>query len=499
MKKTRILLLILCFCMILPLIVACGKEETPDVDVKGKYEYDDSSREMAADSIPYGYDLENQTISFFTRADQDKNIWGDSENTDIVYSRIHERNLAVQERLNFKLEFIPSGTSSWQEASEVLKKEIQTMSTAWEAAFTSNNTVIQTKMFNYFHNMNDSEYIDIDERWWYTDATMELSVDNYNYRFLYGDIHISGLGTSSVIYYNKELYSQYLSPTKDPEELYYKVLDGKWTFEEFARLVKNARIERGGDGTNDIYGIVFENKEAHHHFREGVGIKIYERNAQGIPEFNMNNDKTVDFTNAMYEFCYENNGVLIEYPSEYTNAFNNNLAIFELQNLNAVLGDGKREMKSDFGILPYPKWDEAQEEYRTLVHNSSTMVCVPVSTDIDRANEEVSAVIEALASESYRRVAVAYYETALKTAYTRDDLDAQMIDIITGQHDTVKSVLTKNFAYEYSSSLGGIGMMISTLVKNEKSNNFVSKYDSIIGQANAGMKDLIQQYKDGKI
>ena len=191
MKKTKFLLILLCFCMILPVLVSCGKTEAPPETPKGKYEYDDSSREMAADSIPYGYDLENQTIAFFTRNDQDKSIWGDSENTDIVYSRIHERNLSVQERLNVKLEFIPSGQSTWQGASDVLKKEIQTMSTAWEAAFTSNNTVIQTKMFNYFHNMNDSEYVDIDEKWWYKDATMELSVDNYNYRFLYGDIHIS--------------------------------------------------------------------------------------------------------------------------------------------------------------------------------------------------------------------------------------------------------------------------------------------------------------------
>ena len=127
------------------------------------------------------------------------------------------------------------------------------------------------------------------------------------------------------------------------------------------------------------------------------------------------------------------------------------------------------------------------------------MVCVPVSTDIERANEEISAVIEALASESYRRVAIAYYETALKTAYTRDDLDAQMIDIIKGQHDTVKSVITKNFAYEYTTSLGGIGTIHVACVKNDKNKNYASKYDSIIDTANSGLRNLIQQYKDGTI
>ncbi len=499
MSKSKILLLFLCFCMIFPMLIACGNNADNDNVDKGKFEYDDLTRETAADAIPEGYDLENQTISFFTRADQDKNILGDSESTDIVYSKIHERNLLVQERLNVLLEFIPSGTTSWQDASDVLKREIQTMSTAWEAAFTSNNTVIQKKLFNYFQNMNDSEYIDIDERWWYTDATMELSVDNYNYRFLYGDIHISGLGTSGVIFYNKDLYEQYLSSNKDREELYQVVLDGKWTLEEFSRLVKKSRIEKGGDGSNDIYGFIFSNKEANHHFREGVDIKMYTRAANGMPEFSPKDDKSINFTNMLYELTYENNGVLLEETESHIGAFHNNLAIFELQTLNSVLSDSKREMKSDFGILPYPKWDEAQEEYRTLVHNSSTMVCVPVSTDIERANEEISAVIEALASESYRRVAVAYYETALKTAYTRDDLDAQMIDIITGQHDTVKSVITKNFVYEYSASLASIGTIHHTVVRTDKNKNYASKYDSIIDSANAGLRDLIAQYKDGTI
>ena len=111
MKKIRFLLLLLCFCMIFPLLVACDKEETPDVDVTGKYEYDDSSREKAADSIPEDYDLENQTITFFIRYPNHAEVVGDSESTDIIYSKIHERNLTVTERLNVKLEYIASATA----------------------------------------------------------------------------------------------------------------------------------------------------------------------------------------------------------------------------------------------------------------------------------------------------------------------------------------------------------------------------------------------------
>ena len=504
MKKIRAILLVLCFAMVLPLLVACGNTEDERSELGDKYVYDDSSRERAADSIPEDYDLLGETISMFYST-SDETVIGDSETTDIVYSKIHERNLSVEERLNVELDFQKSDAIAWTDNVDIIKREIQTMSTAWEAVFTGNNVVIQYKLFNYFHNMNDSEYIDIDERWWYADAIEELSVDNYNYRFLYGDIHIGAYGCTGVIFYNKDYYEQYLSSNKDREEPYYKVLDGKWTFEEFTRLTKKAHIERGGDGSNDIHGFsLFRYAEQIHYLRESCGIRMYERNDMGIPEIDFMDEKSVDFTNKLYSFIYENEGAWLFYPNRigeeegHEDDFPNGKVMFLMGTLSNVLNDNMREMKTDFGVLPYPKWDEEQEEYRNFLHNSSTLLACPVSADYDRVNEEVSAVIEALASESYRRVSVAYYETALKTAYTRDDLDAQMIDIVTGQHDTVKSTLSKNFLYEYSWAIGGIGNIFYTMMR-DKSTNFASTYDSLYYTSNLGIKELIQQYKDGKI
>ena len=154
-------------------------------------------------------------------------------------------------------------------------------------------------------------------------------------------------------------------------------------------------------------------------------------------------------------------------------------------------------MKSDFGILPYPKYTEDQEMYLNYF-GGGVSTCIPVSCDIDYANEEVSAVIEALASESYRFVSVPFYEAALKAAYNRDEISSQMIDIITGQHNTIKSTLTNSFFNEYSTSLGGIGTIFSTLMQ-KKSTNFSSEYDSLLGTFQVGLADLIEQYKSGKI
>jgi ABC-type glycerol-3-phosphate transport system substrate-binding protein len=329
---------------------------------------------------------------------------------------------------------------------------------------------------------------------------MELAVDNYNYRFLYGDLHISNLGRAGTVYYNKELYSQYVSANKDKDELYQVVLDNRWTVEEFIRLAKKGYVAKGGDGSNDIYGYDHHQAANLDFLRESSGIRMYERNEYGMPTFNFKNDKSVDFITTISDFLYNSPGILCSTVNKDVTppVFTDSQVVFYINILSSVMNDAMREMKDDFGILPMPKWDEEQEEYKTLIYNASCTAGIPVSTDIDRANEEVSAVIEALCSESYRSVSLAFYETALKAAYNRDDQSAQMIDIITAQHPTIKSSLTKNFVFEYSSSLGSIGTIFTDLVRY-KSTNFISQYDSTIGAAEQGLKDLIALYKSGKI
>jgi len=499
MKKTKFLLLLLCFSMILPLLVACGKGGDDSTDTGEKYKYDDLTRETARDSIPDDYDLENQTviIGYGLRMDN-MEVEGDKEHTDIVYSKIYERNQSVAERLNVDLQFDNFGID-YDTIHDRIGREIRTMANTWEIYFGMCHDVVM-RHTNYFHNLNDAEYIDITERWWYEEAIMETSVDNNNYRFLHGDIGIYAFGLAGATFYNKALYEQYISPG-NPDELYQRVLDGKWTLEEFTRLVKKCYIDKGGNGENNIYGFVPCNGAEIQWLRESVGIRGYERDAVGMPKFDLLNDKCVEFANILYSLYFENEGTSKCWPGgdaiENQEAFCNGKYLFQIRQLNRLLTTGMREMKDDFGVLPCPKWDENQEEYINLIHSSSTTVCCPISADIDRVNNELSAVIEALASESYRKIYTAYYESALKSAYNRDDLSAQMIDIITGQHATVKSVMRKNFIHEFSDNLGGMELHYNIIAARH--NNYTSIHDSIIDSAKTKLNELIKSYKDGKI
>lgn len=508
MKKTRLLLLFLCFCLIIPCFAACAEPDDDDDDDDYMFIYDDASRETAADLVytlnPDGYSLGGQKIGILYGGHFEKMVIGDGETTDIVYTRIYERNKKVEARLKCKLQFNNSGTTLWDEYAVYLQTVFNTYDTTSEIITSTNNCVIQEKHFGKFQNLNDSNYIDINERWWYTDAIMELSLDDYHYRFLYGDILIGALSSAGAIFYNKELYSSLLRPGHDEDELYQKVLDGEWTLEAL-RILTNESSFNETIPDRMIKGFsLFRYAEPIHYFAAGCGTEYYVRDINGFPKITINNQRSIDFVKALYNFIYNNEGAWLFYPNQvgdevaHEDDFPNRKVIFLFETLSACLKTNMREMEDDFGILPYPKWDKDQEQYINFIANGSTLVGIPVMVNYDRAMEEISAVIEAMASEAYRSVALAFYESALQTAYVRDDYASQMIDIITGNHATVKSVLKTNMLYEFGSSCNYVGAIFSNVMKQGQGINpeavFTNNYKQIEISAPNNLRDLVDEW-----
>ena len=84
-----------------------------------------------------------------------------------------------------------------------------------------------------------------------------------------------------------------------------------------------------------------------------------------------------------------------------------------------------RDMNSEFGVLPIPKFDEAQEGYITYCETLSSTSVMPNVGEPEKA----AAVLEAMAVQSYITVTPAYYEIALERKYSRDEESVEMIDI----------------------------------------------------------------------
>ena len=106
--------------------------------------------------------------------------------------------------------------------------------------------------------------------------------------------------------------------------------------------------------------------------------------------------------------------------------FTEDRALFWIEIIYGVLQ--LRDMDTDFGLLPMPKYDDNQKEYTSYIHTGHTSTsCVPVTNpDIDLAGR----ILTDMAYMSYKTIRPAYYEKTLKGKASRDVESGEMLDII---------------------------------------------------------------------
>ena len=500
LKSKSFLIIFLCFCLLLPTLVSCAETKKPSSSINrpGSEYYDDSSRERTKGNLPDDIDLDGETVYFFYFSPLELDVEGEDEETDIVYTAIYERNLKVEAWLNMELSFEPTETEYWSDASKEITDKIFMNDGTMDVVVGASNTIIQNKLYFDFIDLSNTMYMELDQPWWNMNAIKEVSIDGRIYQFLCGDILLSSVTNCGAIFYNKKLYNE-LNPDKGPDYLYTLVQDKQWTLDQFHYITNRSYVDRDGDtepSDGDIYAYqLFRYAEPIHYFANSAQVEYYKRDKAGFPVITINQPKAVEFTEKLYKLLYENKGANLYYPNqigkelEHPHDFADGRILFNLSTLGAALGEYMRAMEDDYGIIPYPLWDENQEEYVTMIANGAAFVCVPrtvTNGGYDRLDDIVSPTLEAMAIEAYRSVTETFYELALKGAYTRDDVAAEMID-------TIVSNSTKNFLYEYGSSLSGIGSIFSNLM-SDHSKDFSSKYASIGGSAQTLLNQLIADY-----
>ncbi|MGM9624699.1 MAG: hypothetical protein ACI3XM_03215, partial [Eubacteriales bacterium] len=115
---------------------------------------------------------------------------------------------------------------------------------------------------------------------------------------------------------------------------------------------------------------------------------------------------------------------------------------------NETMGNAQklREMTLDFGILPGPKFDEAQESYYNCGGNPYFMCVLTTNGDLERTG----IVMEALAYASIDTVKVAAYDEMLEGKVSRDNDSEAMLDIIYSSliydHPVANSIISDTLA-----------------------------------------------------
>ena len=422
-------------------------------------------------SVPETLDLGGETINtwYFTKnsdaAEHFVDLMGDPEG-DIVDNVLYERNLFIEETLNVHMNYVDTGVASGDVGTNIRKLLI-----AGDTTYDLYNVIqwncSKLALEHCFLNLSDAPYLDISQPWWSKDYIDAISIGNDNIFFLAGDISLDMIRCIASMYYNKALYANLYD---DANGMYETVLAGKWTYDLLQNYIREAYSDVNGDGTvddDDQFGLMSNSYNNIDAFTFGAGTVLTKRDKDNLPYMTVNDVHNIDVYTKLYEILFDTVGAKAPTTDTQSNvlAFSNGKSLFVPGFL--YTSENLRDMKDDYGILPFPKYDESQADYISCVHNIATLMCLPTTC---QKIDAVCAVLESMAYYSYYNVTPVYYETALKTKYTRDDISSQIIDLI---HDSGMTDL----AYVYNDGFNSDGMIMRTLIaaKNKDYASYVAK------------------------
>jgi len=508
MKARKILYLLLIWIVILlaPALLSCKKPNAADNDGslsddpaqadENAVDPTEALLENTPDSLPGDLDFGGAELRVLHR-NGDNGYYGDgdifeievfaeSENGDIINDAIYKRNKLVEDRLNIKINPIGIIDASWSKAYDFfnyIKKSVSAGDNEFDVIMGYAALMPNYAMQNLFLNVNDFPYIDYEKPWWSLNFKNEMSIGGKCY-LLDGDYSLSLLARAMCIYYNKD-YAKELGL----ENLYQTVLDGDWTLDKIGEISKSAYFDLNGNGkkdSDDRFGTAITIGTYIDNLWFAFDQPVTVMDSDGFPALAANTPKMAEMVKKTYDFLYNNEGVnaLVEDLEQEMNCLNNFSAGNILFWPNTLYKNGMlRATETDYGILPYPKWNKEQERYMTGAQDNFSIIAIPVIC----ANKDfVGAALEALAAESYRRVTPAYYEIALKTKYLRDDESAMMLDMI-------RDGLSFNFGAYHTDSIGDLRLQYRFLMSNKKS-DWVSMYEKKEAQYQKGLEKTINNY-----
>ena len=438
-KKTRILSALLAALMLAGPLASCANGDEPD-ETKEKTTTAAAQEEDTeiTDDLPAFLDYDDQEITIISR---DMEGWTRGEISvdglkgDPVNDAIFERNKAVEQKLNIKINSILDNNTASDSVPGKVATAVQAGTGEYDIMAAAAYTTFPGTLTGNYANLLNTEFLDLEKPYWTQGLNEAVSYDDMQFMAT-GSMLLSIYRFAFVTVFNKDLFIDANQPF-----LYDTVEEGKWTLDKQISLVPLFHQDNGNgvqDKDGDIYGFISSTLISTDAYWSACQIDIIKKNADGALEQVLNTDKVHTATEKILELYWGTDGATYALSAYGTdseqddirNMFAQGQGAMATLRIMALENSIMRDMPQEYGVIPMPKFDEQQDGYNTLLHDQFTVVAIPTTVKGDRL-DMVSAVMEAMASTSYKIVKPVYYEETLRTKIAQDPQSALMMDIIT--------------------------------------------------------------------
>ncbi len=493
MKAKKITAILLTLLMLAPAFASCSDKnsdggnnsQNADTSTTASGEVSDSASETE-EEYPYnvvdygGYTfrmlVRGQTYGFW----ESNEMYAEESNGEALNDAVYQRIIDIEDMYNVDIQQIKPTVSVNEEATKV----IQAGEDAYDMILGTPGDASALSLNKLVLDLNTVNSLQLDMPWWDQAANEGLSIANKLY-YTTGEISYDRYRATEAMLFNKAMLNEY--NLEDPYQL---VRDGKWTFDKVLEMSQGVSQDLDGNGKydeNDKYGMItYTNVVTSGIFASGIHYNTKDEN--DMPVLSFYSEKTAEVVEDYITFmiddklCFDWANYYHLDPDPNTNVglviFQENRALFNYNGIHAV--PNLRNMFSDFGIVPLPKYDEAQETYYHCVNNTACpFIMIPVtSQDPERAGN----IVEALAHKGRDLVKVAFYDITLKSKSSRDEQSAEMLDLI-----------FDNMVYDiaFFGNFGDIGNLANNMMA-AKNTNLSSEYAKIEKKVTKTMEKFIE-------
>ena len=449
-KLKRTMAVLIALLMLVPTLASCSdntpaetKETTAQQETSQTAESTDASAdesetedERIKPNIPESADFGGDTITFLhwyntawtETVRQSRDIYAEGITGEAINDAVYNRNVKIEDAYKVKIALQLEQST---DIASMVGQQVTAGDSTYDVVYQLLSAAPALIQKSYFHNLFNVPNIDLEKPWWDQNSISSLSTMGI-LPLVSTSINVNDKDATAALAFNKTI-----AENNQLEDLYTLVREGKWTYDKLTEMAEATYNDSNGDGTmtpDDVYGFL-GGRDVIDSLYHGSGSQFITKNENDEFVFTFGTErdvdvisKGIDIVNSSWYFNHhawkDQSDIL------YRQIFETGHGLFFWMRLDDVTN--MRAGDADFGIIPIPKYEEAQDKYYSLVSQHTTgLMSIPITCAGDNLSM-VGMVLEALAAESHYTLIPEYIETSLKTKNSRDAESADMLDIILG-------------------------------------------------------------------
>ena len=402
-----------------------GKSDTTAADTSAVREYPDVDYEGAEFRILNFDQLWNMYI----------HLDAPELNGEVLNDAVFYRNRKIEQELNCVIvekTLENDAANTITRITDHAKTSIMSGEDEYDCMFLPVNTAPDLITDGYLMDLNSIPELNLDAEWWDQDV-IDVTTFNGELYFASGAGNLMAFDSMWCLFFNETMMENH-----QLELPYDLVRQGKWTIDELTKYCKAVASLNGDDSftwSKDgscIYGIS-SHQNAPEHFWFSAD------------EFTVDVDKNENITFALgsdrFYGVMEKLAAMLDGKEGYTLKASNTdfdadaggyVYVFTTGRSLFMTGEIKaaqlmRDMNDNFGIVPFPKYDETQAQYYTSLVSQLFYFTIPTT---NTCVERTATIAEYLTRDSYLDVIPLYYGNTVEQKGLRNEDSIEMLEIM---------------------------------------------------------------------